>query len=42
MPIPRSLLSREVPTDHDLRVTGGTWPAGLRYWARLLGQTHQP
>ena len=30
MPIPRSLLSREVPTDHDLRVTGGTWPAGLR------------
>jgi hypothetical protein len=30
VPIPRSLLSREVPTDHDLRVTGGTWPAGLR------------
>ena len=30
MPIPRSLLSRETPTDHDLRVTQGTWPAGLR------------
>lgn len=30
MPIPRSLLSRQTPTDHDLRVTSGTWPAGLR------------
>lgn len=29
MPIPRSLFDRSDPQDHDLRVTQGTWPAGL-------------
>jgi carotenoid cleavage dioxygenase-like enzyme len=29
VPIPRSLLSRDTPTDHDLRVVQGTWPEGL-------------
>ena len=29
MPIPRSLLSRQAPTDHDLTVTRGHWPDEL-------------
>lgn len=29
MPLPRSLFSPEAPEDHDLAVTGGTWPAEL-------------
>ena len=29
MPIPRSVLSRQAPTDHDLTVTGGHWPDEL-------------
>lgn len=29
MPIPRSLFDRSEPTDHDLTVTSGTWPADL-------------
>lgn len=30
MPLPRSLLSRTAPADHDLRLTRGTWPEGLQ------------
>ena len=26
MPVPRTLLVRDEPADHDLRVTAGTWP----------------
>ena len=29
MPLPRSLLSRAAPEDHDLTVTQGAWPDGL-------------
>ncbi len=29
MPLPRSLLARTTPTDHDLRLVHGSWPAGL-------------
>ena len=29
MPIPRSLLRRDAPQDHDLTVTAGAWPEGL-------------
>ena len=29
MPIPRSLLSRQAPTDHDLTVIRGHWPDEL-------------
>lgn len=29
MPLPRSLLSREAPSDHDLTVASGTWPSDL-------------
>ena len=29
MPIPRSLLSRDTPQDHDLSVVAGAWPDGL-------------
>ncbi|NLA37417.1 MAG: carotenoid oxygenase family protein, partial [Actinobacteria bacterium] len=29
MPIPRSLLHRDVPTDRDLSLTSGEWPEGL-------------
>ena len=34
-------FSTHVSTADLLRVAADTWPAGLRYWARLLGQTHQ-
>lgn len=30
MPLPRSLLARDEPRDHDLRTTYGTWPRDLR------------
>ncbi|NLD78139.1 MAG: carotenoid oxygenase [Acidimicrobiales bacterium] len=30
MPIPRSLLARTAPVDHDMRITQGSWPEGLR------------
>ncbi len=30
MPLPRTLLRRDEPTDHDLGVVAGTWPEGLR------------
>ncbi len=29
MPIPRSLLSRETPQDHDLSLVAGAWPEGM-------------
>lgn len=29
MPIPRSLLSRDTPEDHDLALVAGSWPEGL-------------
>ena len=29
MPIPRTLLSRDEPTDLDLRLVAGAWPDGL-------------
>lgn len=29
MPLPRTLLSRDTPQDHDLTVRSGTWPEGL-------------
>ena len=29
MPIPRSLLSRDTPEDHDLSLVSGRWPEGL-------------
>lgn len=29
MPIPRSLLSRETPQDHDLSLVAGAWPQGM-------------
>ncbi|HVJ97010.1 MAG TPA: carotenoid oxygenase family protein [Acidimicrobiia bacterium] len=29
MPLPRSLLARDEPADHDLAVRAGTWPADL-------------
>ena len=35
-------FSTHVSTADLLRVAADTWPAGLRYWTRLLGQTHQP
>ena len=35
-------FSTHVSTADLMRAAADTWPAGLRYWARLLGQTHQP
>ena len=35
-------FSTHVSTADLLRVAADTWPAGLRYWTRLLGQTYQP
>ncbi|MBP7443045.1 MAG: hypothetical protein KA798_08405, partial [Thauera sp.] len=35
-------FSTHVSTADLLRITADTWPAGLRYWTRLLGQTYQP
>ncbi len=35
-------FSTHVSTADLLRITADAWPAGLRYWTRLLGQTHQP
>ena len=34
-------FSTHVSTADLMRAAADTWPAGLRYWARLLGQTHQ-
>ena len=35
-------FSTHVSTADLMRAAADTWPAGLRYWARLLGQTHPP
>lgn len=35
-------FSTHVSTADLLRITADAWPAGLRYWTRLLGQSHQP